>query len=307
MKLGPLPLYLERRLPGEREGTLNPEDYGFQVIRSTPEEIAEAEVPHFIRRVRMRTGIDHPGWERYLNSQSYDPEPAQQLVTKLEELEYPYECTFGDAELTITDGVFVPTLTKVSPFLLGNVYGQFQPDQRVLDPFTGSSAFGINAALRGSRIVSFDTSAEAVNCARANADRNGVADTVKVRHGSWETVQPEETFDLVVANPPLIPVKPNRPIESALFDEGLSATRGLIAALPSVLTKRGKCFLVTSDVIDRDDYKVDISQLCRDNSLVTEIVDQQHWPYESYRLHQVQRRTSVSWVRPLLKRAVEHL
>lgn len=159
-------LYIERPLPGELDGTLNPEDYGFEVIKVTPEEMDEAErrQPEFLRRVRINSGVDHPGWAEVLNRQPFDPEPARQLAAKHEALNYPYICEFGGATLTIDEGVFVPTLTKVSPFLLKNV--DFKPSEKVLEAFAGSGAFGINAALKGSEVVCFDNSEAAVACAQ---------------------------------------------------------------------------------------------------------------------------------------------
>lgn len=141
-----------------------------------------------------------------------------------------------------------------------------------------------------------------------NAEQNNVAEQVDVRLGSLhKAISPEETFDLIIANPPLIPGNPERPLESALFDKDLQTTTDFIAALPDLLAKHGRCYLATSDVIDRDNYKVDIAKLCRNNSLAISTVAQIHLSYESYRVHKITRRTPMTGVKTLLQKAAKIL
>ena len=305
MRIGPI--YIEKMLPGELDGTLDPRDYGFEVIKDTrPEEEALRGAAQLYRSTRARTGTEMPKLDHLLELQTYDPEPARQLAAKHEALQYPYICEFGGATLTIDEGVFVPTLTKVSSFLLRNV--DFKPGETVLDAFAGSGAFGVIAALRGSEAVSFDNSEAAASCAQKNAEQNNVAEQVKVRLGTLrEAITPAETFDLITANPPLIPSNPQKPLESALFDNGLQTTTDFIAALPELLAKHGRCYLATSDVIDRNNYKVDIAKLCRDNGLAFSTVDQLHLLYESYRIHKITRRTPMTGIKTLLRKAAKIL
>jgi methylase of polypeptide subunit release factors len=170
----------------------------------------------------------------------------------------------------------------------------------MLDAFSGSGVISIGAALLGQTAVSFDTSPAAVACAQKNVQRHGLEDKVKVRQGDVRTaVYPGEQFDLVVANPPLIPGDPHNPLEAALFDHSLTATKIFIATLPYILAKRGRCYLATSDVIDRNDYKVDISELCKDASLAERVVNYLHTPYESYRVHRIEHPNWRTRTRPM--------
>jgi methylase of polypeptide subunit release factors len=302
MRFGPL--HIERPLPGEFEGTLDPRDYGFEVIpvEQTNEELQQGAAELY-RQARMNFGVQHPRLDALLAIQPYNPEPAEILLARHEALEYPYACEFGQAELTIDRGVFCPTLTEVSPFLLEHTV--FKPGQRVLDAFTGSGAFAVNAALMGCEVVGFDKSEEAVACARRNAEQNGVADKVDIRTGTLaETMTAEDTFDLIIANPPPIPGNPEGPLAGALFDKELKATSEFIAALPGLLAKHGRCLLLTSDVIDRASHKVDIAQACHDNKLAMEITAQLHYPYESYRIHTIERETLSTRLRPVAQRAI---
>jgi len=69
-----------------------------------------------------------------------------------------------------------------------------------------------------------DISALAVDCVRDNA--GGMACTACPEpsgHGR-DTVAASEKFDLVIANPPLLPGAPADLLEAALWDPGLQAT-----------------------------------------------------------------------------------
>ncbi len=235
--------------------------------------------------------------EHLLELQSLDPDPAQALLERYEGMEYPLACTFGDARLEIDEGVFAPTLTSASPFLLEHV--DFKSGERMLDAFAGSGAFGIHAALQGATVMGFDVSPGAVACAQKNATLNNVADQVEVRQGTLEEcLAPCEQFDLITANPPLIPLQAGEGLESALFDPGLQATKQFIAALPSLLASRGRCYLLTSDVIDREGYECNIAALCREAGLKLSTVAQLHKEYESYRVHKIEHRRLAWRLRP---------
>jgi len=217
------------------------------------------------QQVLSRTGIEMPRLDHLLKLLPYNTEPARSLVEKHEALPDPYECRFGNAKLDIDRGVFCPALTNVSPFLLENIV--VRPGEKVLDAFTGSGAFAINAALRGGTAVAYDISPLAINCAEKNARKNNVSEKVDVRQGTLhEVIVPNEQFDVVIANPPLIPGDPQNPLEQALFDDGLAATEEFVAALPTLLAKGGRCYLSTSSVIERNLFGIDIVKLCHETA-----------------------------------------
>ncbi len=217
----------------------------------------------------------------------FDPEPARRLIAKHEALTYPYRCTFGGARLVIEQTVFCPTLTNASPLLLRGMY--YRPGERVLDVFSGSGAFGIIAAMKGAQnVVTVDISDSAVACATSNAELNGVSDRVEVRKGTLgECVAPDETFDLIIANPPLLPGQPTDRLSAAIFDPGLQATLDLVAALPTHLAEGGRCSLITSDVLGR--YGYDIGGLCTKYGLVSSTPAGADLGYESYAVHEITR------------------
>ncbi|MEU3937755.1 HemK2/MTQ2 family protein methyltransferase [Streptomyces sp. NPDC029044] len=77
------------------------------------------------------------------------------------------------------------------------------PGAHVLDVGTGSGALALEAARRGSRVTAVDVSWSAVWAARLNARVAGLP--VRILHGNLFEPVREETFDLILANPPYVP------------------------------------------------------------------------------------------------------
>jgi hypothetical protein len=218
------------------------------------------------------------------DSPNYDLAPAHKLIIKHKRLRYPYVCKFGVAVLEISDGVFCPTLAKASRLLLDTV--TFRPNEQVLDVFSGSGAFGINAALMGARAVTVDISPLAVACTEKNAILNEVGERLEARLGTMnECVGPDERFDVVIANPPLLPGDQLDELSGSIFDPGLGATIEFIRTVRRHLTLNGRCYLVTSDVIER--YGYDVEQLSFESGLESYIVAKLAVGYETYRVHEL--------------------
>jgi release factor glutamine methyltransferase len=104
---------------------------------------------------------------------------------------------------------------------------------RVLDVGTGSGAIALALAdeVPGATVVATDASADALALAAANAERTGLAARIDLRLGNL--LEPADgTFDLVVSNPPYVPL-PDRVSmqpeivdwepDTALFDRGQTA------------------------------------------------------------------------------------
>lgn len=82
---------------------------------------------------------------------------------------------------------------------------------RALDVGTGSGAIALCLAAEATaefdRIVATDASAEALDVARANADRLGLAERIEFRGGAvWDAVSAGERYDVIVSNPPYVMV-----------------------------------------------------------------------------------------------------
>ena len=75
-----------RTLPGELDGDINPEDYGFEVIKEEPpdESDAASRVADLYAQIRERTGLIIPPIEKYLEDAA-EAEQAEQRQTPSED------------------------------------------------------------------------------------------------------------------------------------------------------------------------------------------------------------------------------
>lgn len=120
---------------------------------------------------------------------------------------------------------------------------------RVLDLGTGSGCIAISLALKRPKwlVTATDVSLEAIEVARANADR-WQASNVTFRDGSWFFATPCDTrFDCIVSNPPYVAIgdphlgalrfEPSAALVSD--DEGLACLQAIIEGAPSHLVPGG--------------------------------------------------------------------
>lgn len=231
---------------------------------------------------------------RSLNSEGdvvrlFDTGPAQRLLDAHAQLQYPHRITFGEALLDIEDGAFCPTLTNTSPFLLD--YLSVAPGMRVLDVFSGSGAFAIVAALRGADVTAIDLSPVAVACTRRNAVLNGVQ--VNAIEGTLAIAQQQAGFDLVIANPPLLPGTPTTLLEAALFDPDYRGTLEFLESLPGLLAPDGHGLLLLSDVFGRSGLVLD--ELVLPLGMAATILGEKNVGYETYRVHRLRHAPSNGW------------
>src|SRR6266511_579138 len=89
--------------------------------------------------------------------------------------------TFDYLGLTLEVPPEVMPITPVSDLLGTAVLAEVRADDRVLDMGTGSGVNAILAASKATEVVGVDINPRAVEAARRNAVRNGVADRIEVR------------------------------------------------------------------------------------------------------------------------------
>src|SRR5262249_13370015 len=80
---------------------------------------------------------------------------------------------------------------------------------RIVDIGTGSGAIAIAIAKHHPRaeVTAIDISADALEVARANAEKHDVASRIRFLHGDLFEPVAGEMFDLIASNPPYIPVE----------------------------------------------------------------------------------------------------
>jgi len=212
-------------------------------------EAAGVDAPRLDAELMLATamGIDRAGL--YADSQQkVEPGTAREFGAMVrrrvrrEPLAYILGRThFRQLELTVDSRVLIP---RPETELLVDLAGD---RQRVLDVGTGSGAIALAIAneREGARVSGIDNSPEAIEVARANAERLGleveflIADLIVggpydlivsnppyVREGEWQSLQPEislyEPREALVAGP-----------------EGLDVIRELVPAAADVLVRGG--------------------------------------------------------------------
>lgn len=115
---------------------------------------------------------------------------------------------------------------------------------------TGTGVLGAVLARRGvTRVVATDMDHRALDCARANLERLGVAGQVTVVRADLFPAGAERA-SLVVCNPPWLPAKPTSPLERAVYDPGSRMLWGFLAGLADRLTADGEGWLILSDLAE---------------------------------------------------------
>ena len=101
-----------------------------------------------------------------------------------------------------------PTADRVREALfsmLASRLGSFD-DLRVADLYAGSGAIGLEAISRGAAHATFvETDPKAQAAIKANAEKLGIADRVRILGGSALALPRSDPFDLVFADPPYAP------------------------------------------------------------------------------------------------------
>ena len=133
------------------------------------------------------------------------------------------------------------------------------PLSAALDIGTGGGAIALSLLQEGvvSRAVAVDVSRSALEQARQNATRAGLEERIDFREvaaSPWEVVGPDETFDVIVSNPPYIADEEVETLPTEVRDhdprvalsggtDGLDLVREIAAGAPSHIRSGGGLFL----------------------------------------------------------------
>lgn len=169
--------------------------------------------------------------------------------------------------LTLVVPPHVQVIESTSDLLGRAVLAEVEPGERVLDVGTGSGVNAILAATRGAEVLAVDISPHAVEAARANAERNGMADRVTIRRSDL-FADVDGRFDLIVFDPPFRWMKPRDWAEAAITDEDYRSLTAFFANVRAYLVEGGRVlvfFGTTADV----SY---LEQLVASNGLAFEVV-----------------------------------
>ncbi len=142
-------------------------------------------------------------------------------------------------------GVFSPVRGEYLELISQAALAKPAPQIRAFDIGTGTGVIAAILAQRGiNTIIASDQDPRALACAKFNLQNLGYAHQVQLVR---QDLIPEGQADLIVCNPPWLPLKPNAAIEYALYDENSQMLKRFLAGLTQHLAKDGEAWLIMSD------------------------------------------------------------
>jgi release factor glutamine methyltransferase len=117
---------------------------------------------------------------------------------------------FMGLNFVVTEDVLIPR--QDTEILVEEIISRYKNESnlKVLDIGTGSGAISISLAkfLKKAQVFSIDISKEALTVAKLNAKKNKVSEQITfIESNLFENLTVEESFDIIVSNPPYIPSK----------------------------------------------------------------------------------------------------
>ena len=113
---------------------------------------------------------------------------------------------------------------------------------------TGTGVLATVLARRGvAQVIATDHAARALACAQDNVQRLGVAAQVQLCNVD---LFPPGHADLIVCNPPWLPVRATTSLEQAVYDPDSRMLRGFLAGLAAHLRPGGEGWLILSDLAE---------------------------------------------------------
>jgi SAM-dependent methyltransferase len=149
-------------------------------------------------------------------------------------------------------GVFAPIRGEYVELVAGQADHVGLAGRTVFDIGTGTGVLAFVLAHRGaSRVVATDADERAVACARDNALRLGLGAVVDARKVDADDPFPPGSADILVCNPPWIPVAATTRPDRAVFDPGGRFLLRFLEGVPDHLEQGGRAWLVLSDLAER--------------------------------------------------------
>jgi release factor glutamine methyltransferase len=223
----------------------------------SPRLNAELLIGHALERKRMQLYLE---FERLLTEAELERvRPLVRRRAQREPLQYIVgETEFCGLRLAVDRRALIPRPeTELLVELVRRARGD-APSARILDLGTGSGAIALAlaAAYPAAVVVAVDCNPDALELARSNATRTGLAARVTWLASDWFEAVPAGVYDVVVANPPYLTAEETdrtapevRDFEprSALAagDEGCADLVRIITAAPGYLAAGGLLALET--------------------------------------------------------------
>ncbi len=167
-------------------------------------------------------------------------------------LDRPDTFTLFGLDLVVTPGVLHPRHFASSQLMARHLMSLDLRDKAAADIGTGSGLLGLLAARGGAVVTASDINPAAVECAKANALRNGLGGRISVLASDVLDGLPADLqFDVMVTNPPFYPRSPENMPDHA-FAAGVDNRffTKLAEGLRGRMTRNGALLLIHSSDAD---------------------------------------------------------
>ncbi len=145
-------------------------------------------------------------------------------------------------------GVFAPIRREYVDLVARAPLPVMPPGAAAFDIGTGTGVLAAVLARRGiARVVATEQNPRALECARENIQRLGLAGQVSVVQAD---LYPEGRAGLVVCNPPWVPARASSALEEGIYDFESRMLLGFLGALAAHLEADGEGWLILSDLAE---------------------------------------------------------
>ncbi len=127
---------------------------------------------------------------------------------------------------------------------------EVEKGDQVLEMGCGTGLISLHCARAGAEVTAVDANIRAVECTRKNAERNGVS--LEVVH-SYLFDEVEGKFDLVIFNPPYLPVKEEGLLEMSWSggEGGTEVVEEFLKDLKGYIRRSGESVILLSSKMDQ--------------------------------------------------------
>ena len=167
---------------------------------------------------------------------------------------------------------------------------------KMLEIGTGTGIIALACAQKGAKVICSDINPFAIELVKKNRElnKNQISGSIEIRKGSlFEVVKHNETFNLIIFNPPYLTTRQDEQVDNGWFDKavaggktGLDTTIPFLSKLSEYLTNSGKAFTILSTQSPREPF----NQILRDHHLKTTIINSLSFTDETIEVHKITKK-----------------
>lgn len=157
---------------------------------------------------------------------------------------------YKDLKLEVAEEVYKPA---EDTFLLADNL-EVNEGEQVLELGTGCGLLSILAAEKGASVIATDSNPQALKCAKNNAENIEVQENIDLKLGDLFEPIDNKKFDLIIFNPPYLPVSPSEALNTNLGrawnggPNGRNVIDKFLKEVKNYLKPGGRIFLIQSSL-----------------------------------------------------------